>query len=486
MLRVLSSTYAVGVTSRFSVQIVAFVQVMIASRYLDLAGFGVYALAWAVTVIANSFVYTGFYQALLRSTDIGRDRDTVFWAMLGIGAVGAAVIGTAGVLAGGATGFSAGDWVTGLSGAGVGATGLAMIILAPVPVLKVLVAWNEAQLVRDKRVRTASAHVVISESVALVVMWVGLRVGYGLGALIAARYASTLIEMAVTSALVRRRPRTRIDRAALGDSARTALPLWGATAMGMFSNYGADLILGAFLNPAAVGAYRGGARISQTVSDLILQPLVMLSWSGFTQLEKAGQLARIREAWLGNMAFGAASMWPILASVALLAPEIVTVVFDATWAPAAVIVSILCLARAVRFASALLEPVMICHDQGRRQLRIRMIGAVALLAFLLGFGRIGGEAAAWAQVATAAVVAVLSLLAMLPLLKIDAAALLRAFAPGLGLTGLCAGVVLATAGWRAGVDPATGLAVTVGALALLWAALVAIGLQRRILVLPLP
>ncbi|MFN3146564.1 MAG: oligosaccharide flippase family protein [Paracoccaceae bacterium] len=65
--------------------IICFTAVAIASRFLDLQAFGTYSLAWAVTVIANTFVFTGFYQALLRSTEFERDRDSLFWLMAAVG-----------------------------------------------------------------------------------------------------------------------------------------------------------------------------------------------------------------------------------------------------------------------------------------------------------------------------------------------------------------------------------------------------------------
>ena len=75
--------------------------VMAASRFLDLAEFGTFALAWAAAVIANSFVFTGFYQALLRSPDPERDRDTIYWLIFSVGAFSALVIGSVGLVAGG-------------------------------------------------------------------------------------------------------------------------------------------------------------------------------------------------------------------------------------------------------------------------------------------------------------------------------------------------------------------------------------------------
>ena len=478
MLGVLTSPYAIGVASRFLVQIVAFVQVMIASRYLGLAEFGIYALAWAATVIANSFVYTGFYQALLRSPDIGRDRDTLFWAILAVGLAGGAVIG--------GIGFGI-YWNFGAFTGSVSATtALALCLLAPIPILRAPAAWNESQLIQEQRVRSASSHVVASELCAALVGWLCLRAGYGVLSLIAARYAAVAVELTITTLLIRRVPKLRVDRMTLAQARKTAVPLWGTTAMGMFSNYGADLILGVFLNPAAVGAYRGGARISQTVSDLVLQPLTMLSWSSFTQLEKQGAQQGMRDVWVQNMGFGAVLLWPILACVALLAPELVSVVFDETWLPAAPIVAILCLARAIRFLSVLLEPALICNHQGQRQLRIRFIGAVLLLACLLGFGRYSGAAAAYAHVATSVVVAALSLIAMMGLLQITMRDLARALLPAGAIGGVCVAVVFTSQGWRDAGDPGFGLALTVAALVAVWLVLVGLALRARLLNLPRP
>ena len=469
MLGVLTSAYAVGVSARFSMQILAFVQVMVASRYLGLAEFGAYALAWAVTVIANSFVYTGFYQALLRSTDIDRDRDMVFWSMAAIGGGGAVVIALSGLLGGVGT-----------------AAGFALLVLAPVPILRVIAAWNEAHLVRDQRIRWASGHVVISEACALLVVVLALQAGWGIMALIAARYTTAFVELFVTTALVRHRPRMRFSRPGFDEAQKTAWPLWATSGLGMFSNYGADLILGAFLNPAAVGAYRGGARISQTVTDLVMQPLIMLSWSAFTQLEKQGKHDQMQIAWQDNMRFGAVAMLPILACVALLSEEIVAVVFDETWLPAAPIVAILCLARGLRFMTALLEPTLVCMDQAGRQLRIRLIGAVLLLVCLLLFGRLSGTAASWAHVVSGLIVAVLSFQAMLPALNLSPRRAALAFVPGTVLTLVCALLVVLSEGWRATQSPAMGLALTVAVLTALWLGVVAVSLQRRWLVVPRP
>ena len=470
MLGIVTSAYAVGVMSRLTGQAMSFVTVMVASRFLVLAEFGTFVLAWAAVVIANSFVFTGFYQALLRSPDPEKDRDTIFWLIFAVGLISAIVIGVIGIMAGGMA----------------AQVGQAFCLLAPIPMLMTVNAWNEAQLVKAKRIRAASLYVVLSEACGVIVAIYCLKAGYGSVSLIAARYAVAVVAIVLTFGLVGRFPRFRWNRDTILGCKTTVPPLWGTTAMGMFSNYGTDFVMGAFLNPAAVGAYRGGARITMTMSDLVLQPLTMLSWSRFSSLEQANRRDLMRGAWVENMTLAAALFWPAILSVAMLAPEFVSVVFDETWLPAAPIVAILAFSRILSFLSALLEPTMICCGKPGVQLKIRFVGVVLLLATLLLFGRFSVEAAAVAHLVTSAVVGVLSIAAMVAVLNLTRRDLIGAFLPGLILAGACALVVLGTAQMRADMTDAKGLFATILLLAAVWVAAMIVGFQRRILAVPKP
>ncbi|MGR3756671.1 MAG: oligosaccharide flippase family protein [Tranquillimonas sp.] len=470
MRRYLTAPFLVSVAARVGGQAVAFLIVVIAVRYLTLADFGSYALAWAVTVVFNTFVFTGFYHAILRSPDFEGDADTLFWLIAAVGAAGAVVVGLTGLAAGGTQ-------------TPVGAT---MLALAPIPALIAPISWNEARLVRAGRVRAASGYVLAAEGVALAAVTAGFAGGWGLGALILGRYASTLAGLAATFWLTPRRPRLRFRPAAARAAAGTALPLWGTSAIGMFSNYGADLILGAFLTPAAVGAYRGGARIAQTASDVVLQPLAVLSWSRFARLEGQGDTARLRLAWQQNAALSAAMVWPVMASVAVLAPQLVVTLFDASWLPAAGVVTLLSLARAARSLGALLEPTMLCTGRARMQFRLRLIDGALLLVALLALGPFGGEAAALAHLLVGAGMGLAALIVMARALDLGRADLARVFLPGAGLTLLCLAVIAGTGAARAALGPVAGLAATGAAVAGIWLATMGVYLVRRVLVLPTP
>ncbi|MBL4767582.1 MAG: oligosaccharide flippase family protein [Rhodobacteraceae bacterium] len=470
MLTYITSAFAVGVISRFSGQIIAFATVIVASRFLGLAEFGIFVLAWAAAVIANSFVFTGLYQALLRSPDPDRDGDTIFWLIFLVGAFGALIIGSVGLILGGMATQE----------------GQAFCLLAPLPMLMAPVAWNEAQLVAAKRVRSASAYIILPESCALIVAYIGLKAGFGLYSLIAARYAMAIGSIVVTTVLVRKIPKFRMNRQTLLACRTTVPPLWGTTAMGMFSNYGTDLVLGAFLNPIAVGAYRGGSRISVTIFDLVLQPILLLSWSRFSRLEKENRTDLVKTSWMDNMALASAMIWPVMCSVSLLAPELVSVVFDETWLPAAPIVIWLSIARSAGFLSALLEPTMICLGKPRIQLRIRFIGFVLLMATLLAFGRFSAEAAGAAHLLTSVVVGFLSIAATITVLDLSRRDLVETFLPGLFLAGICAAAILATTHLRAEMGQAAGLFATVGLVVGVWLIVMVVGFQRKIIALPKP
>lgn len=471
MLKKLSEPFVVGVASRLMVQVFSFATVIVASRYLDLEIFGIYALAWAATVIGNTFVFTGFYQALLRTNNEEASRDTLFWLKLAIGAGFALVIAGAGLIAGGRA----------------DPQGAALLMVAPIPILIAPAAWFEALLVRQKRVRAASLYLLISEAAGLAVAVVMLARGWQIEALIAARYTAVILGVVITFALVRILPRLSLSWQATREGARTALPLWGTTSVHMFTNYGTDIILGAFASSAVIGAYRGGARIAMTASDLVLQPLNMLAWSRFTRIEKEGLgQGELRAAFLSKMAFAAAILWPISAAVGLLAPELVAVVLDETWLPAASIVAILSLSRAVLFFSALLEPTLIMAGKERLQFLIRMFGAGTLLIALLAMARFGAEAAAWAHFISSVLVVLWAVPAILKALSLRARDFGARLLPGLLLTALVTFGLLGAEAAYSGPSEALGLAITLAVITLIWLGVTLAFLRRRILEFPKP
>ena len=467
----LFSPYAVGVAARVGAQINGFALIMVASRALDLGAFGSYAIAWAVSTIFTTLVYTGIYHVLLRTKELERNADTFFWLQLGMGALGTFVMAAAGLLIG---------------DIGARGTAFALLFLAPIPMIAVLGAWNEAQLMRDGWIRVTSLSVLASEVMGLIAALVMFHAGFGIEALVASRYASTLFAVLLSSVIVQRLPRLRfrreVGRASLGE----AWPLWGSATLAMLSNYGADLILGAFLNAGAVGAYRAGSRVANTAADVVLQPLAAISWARFARLEAQSAQGEIRIAWKQNMALGFALIAPVMVSISLLAEPIVEALFDPSWGAVAVIVSILSLGRATASMTFLLEPTMTCLGRARVQFYVRLAGAVLMVAALLMFGRSSGEAAAAAVLLSNLAIALVSVVLMMSATKLKLAELIEALVPGLGLTAVCVLLIYLLDPARGMMSPVAGLSMTITALAVFWCAVVGTLLKRKVLILPTP
>lgn len=470
VLSVLTSPFVVGVGSRMAVQIIAFAQIMIAARFIDIAGFGTYTLGWACCVIFVSLVYTGFYQALLRSPDFESERHTGFWSMAAIGAGGSAIMAAIGLVLLG-------------SDATLAAVFLA---LAPIALLRALVAWNELHLIRDRRVRIVSIYGLMSEAAALVVTWVCLTHEFGLFALVYGRYAALAVDFAVALIASRSLPAFHFAAVAFGRLRVTAFPLWGTSAMGMSANYGADLILGAFMNTTEVGAFRGGARISQTAADLVFQPMNTIAWSRMSQYEKAGRHGELGSVWLENMGFGALLLWPILVAFGVLAQDLVVFLFDETWLPAAPVIVILSLSRGIGFLSVLLEPSMVCQGKGKTQMWVRAASLAAFLLALATFGHTGASQAAWSHTLMSAVAAVLSIAVIFPSLQISARAAVKALLPATLLSLTCLVGLILTTGLRSELGATTGLLAAIAGLVLVWVVTVGWCLKRGIVSLPRP
>ncbi len=468
--KTLTSAFVVGMVSRLLIQLFALAQIMMASRYFGLADFGAYALAWACAMIFASFMYTGYYQALLRSRTPDQDRNTVFTVMFLIGALASLVLLATGTLIVETQSL----------------TSRICLAFAVLPLLDAVVAWNDVHLLRAARVRTSSLINAAAEALATVVLLMALREGMGAMSLVLGRYTAVSLQLILTCGAVRRLPGLALRVDVLRQGFPTAVPLWASTGAGMLTNYGIDIILGAFLNPSQVGAYRGGARISQTAADLIQQPLTMLTWSRFSRLDKNGHRHRIRNYWRVNMSFAAVAAWPVMLSVALMAEEIVTVVLDEAWLPAAAVIGILSLMRAIRILSMHLEPTLVSFDRQYLLLRIRLFGLGLLLVAMFLYGRFGAIEAAYAQVITVAVMAVLSLTTAGRILAITTHDMLRTFLPGLIVSVLCGFFVLATDDLRDLVSPTLGLVATLLGLILLWSAAVALALMKKMLRWPTP
>ncbi|MDA8870106.1 oligosaccharide flippase family protein [Rhizobiaceae bacterium] len=413
------STFFASSLARVGVQLMAVGTVIAVARYLDLQQFGAFALVSAVTVILTSLLYTGIYEFILRTGDLDADRDTAFWLLAGMGAFGAAAMA-----------------VTAFAFAGSAFAPL-LIWLSLVPLLAGPTAWSEALLVRSGRIRLVAFTTLAVEMVGFCVLLVTLQAGEGVMALVWSRLTATIGGFATKLALARTLPALRAASLSGRRAMAAAAPLYLSASANLFANYGVDLLLGVFLSPAAVGAYRAGSRAASTGNDLILRPMHAITWSAFSRLERENDTVGMREAWLAQTRFIIAVAWPAMAVLALASEPLVTLVLSKSWSAAAPIVTILAVSHAVGAAKALAAPVFVCRGRADILVKLDIASALLLMLSLLAVVHLGPQWAAGAQLAVKAAVVPMALYSLAKLLDVGWRDLASAVMPGLALAVVC-------------------------------------------------
>lgn len=467
LLAMLVSPFFVSAAGRMVSQVLAAATVLVAARYVTLSEFGVLAIAQAVTIILNSLLYTGLHHQVLRSTDLPRENATLFTCQAALGAGGSLFMA-----------------VLAVSQSADSLLREVFLGFAPIPLMVGVAAHFEALLIRAERIRAAVLSTAAAEALGFAALCVAFALGAGVYALVVARLTATVIAFLLKALLAAEWPGVAVERAVAATSFAASRPLYVTTGTNMMSNYGADLLLGAFLAPAAVGAYRAASRVAVTGMDIIAKPVEVITWSNLARLERGALADQMGAAWVNQAKFLTLVAWPALACLALLSKPVVDILLDESWGAAAPVISVLALALAVGVLDVLIGPALTCAKQPKRYVRLTLTRAGVIVVALAAAAPFGAIAAAFGLLAARAVMAPIAVHVALGALGVPAAAMVRALAPSALVTLACCLTVVLVRGLSA--DDAAGFALTVSLGALCWLGLAGVLIGKRIVELPKP
>lgn len=468
LFRRLAQPFLLVTFARAGVQGLSLLTMILAIAAVDLETFGSYSLAWVATTVASGLMYTGLYEYLMRTPDIERDRDTVFWVLLVQGVILVAAL----------AGLAALETALGNA-----LLGRMMLMLSPMPLLIAPTVWCDGLLAREQKLPTVHMVLFVAEVAALIVLALLLWAKVGYLALIIARMVPPFVALAGVAWFTRRLPKPRFDWARARIATRAAWPLQGNSLIGALSNYSADFLLASFLSPAAAGAYRAASRIAMSSTELLFQPLRPVNWSEFARLERHQDRAGMASAYLGNLQFLAAIAMPVLCTFALLGTRIVAAFLQPEWIIAGSIVSVLALARAFGVLDFFMEAILICTGQARRCFTIRTGSSVVVLLGVLALARFGPVVIASWQLLASGIAALVATILIGRTLHVRTAQVLRALAYPAAITATCAGVteaVARTAPW----SPRTSIVAAIAASMLCLGAATLVALRAKRLRLP--
>lgn len=354
---------SVGFASRAAVQLLLFGVTIVATRTLSIADFGAYSIGSLFLILARQLFYVGPYEYLLKSQNDGHLFSACFGANLVQAAVLALVLGAI--------------WLVTplLFPTGNVSTILGMLVPAILPVAAV--SWYEAVLLRAMRVRRYYASLLVGDAVGAALAVFLLLRGWGVIALVAQTYARLFSVLVLLALATGERPSLAAGPRAIREVLHWSRARHAAVLLNFTSAYGADLVLGVSLSPAATGLYRASNRIVSALSDLFAQPLQKIAQTNLSA--SCVRQQDIGTAWLNMLSGVGAIAWAGLLTLACLAPDLVPFALGAKWAPAVPIVVVFCLVKAFSLLDAVTTSFLVCHDRQRSMLKVQAASAVSVI-----------------------------------------------------------------------------------------------------------
>ncbi|MFN3276389.1 MAG: lipopolysaccharide biosynthesis protein [Paracoccus sp. (in: a-proteobacteria)] len=287
---------------------------MVVSRVISPAEFGFVAFAVAVVGAIGAFSPGGFGDALVQRQDLGPAHlNATFWLCL-LWGIGLYVITI--LLVGPAAGYLGDPMLAVL----VPVVGLRLIfdLAAVVP---------SALLSRRMQFRQIAMRTLISSVVSLVVCLVVLWLGYGLWALVLSQLIGAVVVCVVSWLSVTWRPGRGVSRQAIRD-----LTHFGGFASGsrLITTINADqLLIGPLMGPTALGLFSFARRIFMMLNDVLTGALAAVSYPLLSSMQAEPE--KLRETYLATTFLSSILSFPIFVGTALVADQLIPLVFGAQW-----------------------------------------------------------------------------------------------------------------------------------------------------------
>lgn len=353
---------SVGFASRALVQLMLFGVTIVATRFLSITDFGVYSLATLFLILARALYYVGPYEYLLKAPDSPNLLRNCF--------VANQVLALACVIVLGGVHF-----VSPLLFGG-DAVGDLLLLLAPSLFLVAITSWYEGVLLRAVRVRRYYLSTLLGDMAGAVVAIALLVQGYGIASLVLQTYVRLVLLLLLYFRATPEKPSFVVRLSDVRAILHWSRARYAAVLLNFTSGYGADLVLGATLTPAATGLYRASNRIVSTMADLFAQPLQKIAQTNLSASYRNNDLG---QSWLKMLSGVGTIAWAGLATLAFLARDLIPLVLGAKWAPTVPVVIAFCAIKCFSMLDAVTTSFLVCHDRQRDMLHIQIITAVTVM-----------------------------------------------------------------------------------------------------------
>ena len=335
----------------------SFLVFAVLARTLGPRAFGVFALAAAFAELVRILPTAGFTSAIQRAKSVSPEMaDTVLWASLAVASLGAAALA---LLAGPISHL-------------VGEPAVAPLLVGLALTLPISAAGatHIALMLHDFGHKAMASRSVGSNLIGGAAGLAAAWGGWGAWSLVVQRGVTELVGTLMAWQAYPWSPALKFSTRLLRELSGYSLTMTYAQVLYVALVRVQDVIVGRFIDTAAVGQYRTAWRTVELISQGVIMPFTQVALPTLGRLQD--DLPAFRKAYLRITAVCSAVAVPAIVGFAVVAPDVIPLVFGPEWAPAAPVAQVLglmavpvhpqpvCRARA-RHAGPLYHPGTLLH-----------------------------------------------------------------------------------------------------------------------------
>jgi O-antigen/teichoic acid export membrane protein len=338
---------------------------VILARMLTPSEYGLAGMAFVFTGIALIFTDRSLGSALVQRVAITeRDRSTVFWTTT---AGGIAIAVASYAVAPAIGNFFSEPEVTSL-----------FRVVAFTFVLTALSATQVALLTRDLSFRAlelremAGGLARIATAITMAVM------GFGAWSIVGGSVAAAAVSLVMLWTASSWRPSFIFSIASLCDLGSYGIKALGSRLFIYVTENADNLLVGKYLGSAALGIYSLAYNAMLSPLARIVGPVAQVLFPALSRIQT--DTDRVVSTWLRTTAATAAIMFPAFTGIAIVAPDLVSVVFGDKWNAAVPVLQLLCIGGLATTLQALNLSVLQARNRPGTYLRFNILNTAASIA----------------------------------------------------------------------------------------------------------
>ena len=307
-------------------QVVTFVVFTLLARLLEPKAFGLVALAGVVIAFVQVFLDRGFAVAIVQRKELEPEHlDTAFW-----------------------TGITIGSLMTIVSM--ISAETIADIFNEPelVPIIRWLSlvfvirgfsSVQEAILRRNLNFKVLAIRSSVAVITAGIIATVMAFMGFGVWCLVVQKLTNVLLQVVMLWSISDWRPKLNFSWPHFKSLFSFGINIVGIDLLNFLNRRGDDFLIGYFLGSVALGYYSVAYRLLVTGTQLLTGILNQVALPTFSKLQSEPE--RLRKALYKVTFFASLISIPAFMGLAVLAPELITVMFGKQWSQSIPVMQIL-------------------------------------------------------------------------------------------------------------------------------------------------